>query len=86
MLATLLLFPIVAPIKGMAALADKIAKQVDNEVRDKTRITKGLAELQIQLDLDQISEAEYSEREQELLEELDAIEALNREEEEEEEV
>jgi len=84
MLATLLLFPIVAPIKGMAALADKIAKQVDDEFMDKTRITKGLAELQMQLDLDQISEAEYNEREQELMEALDAIDALEREKEEEE--
>jgi len=82
MLLDLLLLPIVAPIKGVAGLAGKIAEQVDHEFLDKTRITKELTELQIRLDLEQISEAEYSEREQELLEELAAIDALDREEEE----
>ncbi|MBU2704168.1 hypothetical protein Ga0466249_005322 [Sporomusaceae bacterium BoRhaA] len=85
MLAALLLLPLVVPIKGVAALAEKIVEQSDAEYRDKTKISMELVELQIQLDLDQISEAEYNERELELMKKLAVIEALQREEEEEEE-
>ncbi|MBP2644059.1 MAG: Gas vesicle protein [Firmicutes bacterium] len=81
MLASLLLFPLIAPVTGIAALAEKFVEQIDAEYRDKTKIRMELAEVQIQLDLDQISEAEYCEQEQELMKKLAVIEALEREEE-----
>ncbi|MBP2663624.1 MAG: Gas vesicle [Firmicutes bacterium] len=81
MLVALLLFPLIAPVAGIAALAEKIVEQSDAEYRDKTKISMELAEVQIQLDLGQISEDEYYEREQELMRKLAVIEALEEEEE-----
>jgi hypothetical protein len=78
MLGKLLLLPIVASIKGFTAVAGKIAEQVDRECFDKTKITRKLIELERAFDLGQISEVEYRAQEQAALEELDAIEALDR--------
>ena len=81
MLGKLLLFPVTGPLKGMVSLAEKIAEQVNLEIMDKGKVTKELLELQVQLDLGRISEAEYAEREKELLEKLEEITAMEREEE-----
>lgn len=81
MLGKLLLFPVTGPLKGIVSLAEKIAEQVNLENMDKGKVTKELLELQVQLDLGRISEAEYAEREKELLEKLEEITAMEREEE-----
>jgi len=80
-LGKLLLFPVTGPLKGIVSLAEKIAEQVNLENMDKGKVTKELLELQVQLDLGRISEAEYAEREKELLEKLEEITAMEREEE-----
>ena len=78
----MLLFPVTGPLKGMVSLAEKIAEQVNLENMDKSKVTRQFMELQVQLDLCQISETEYAEREKELLEKLEEITAMAREEEE----
>ena len=83
MLGKLLLFPVTGSLKGMISLAEKISEQVNLENMDKGKVTKELLELQVQLDLCRISEAEYAEKEKELLEKLEEITAMEREEEEE---
>jgi hypothetical protein len=78
----LLLFPLTGPIGGIIRIAEEIAKQVDREIMDKSRISKDLLELQVRLDLGKISEEEYKIRERELLEEWETITAIERENEE----
>lgn len=75
MLAKLLFLPLTAPIAGVTFVAEKIAEQVDREFFDKASITRRLVELETRRDLGQISDDEYQEREQELLAALDAAEA-----------
>ncbi|MHC1760070.1 MAG: gas vesicle protein GvpG [Negativicutes bacterium] len=58
----------------LTMVSKRVAEIVDSEKQDKTKITQSLFELQTKLDLGQISEKDYSRREKELLENLDAIE------------
>lgn len=58
----------------LTMVSKRVAEIVDSEKQDKTKITQALFELQTKLDLGQISEKDYSKREKELLENLDAIE------------
>jgi len=71
---------LLAPVKGIVWLGDKIAETIKAEEHDENRLKETLLELQMRLDLDQISEDEYRNQEAALLERLEAI---RREEEEE---
>jgi hypothetical protein len=64
---------LLAPLKGIVWLGQKLNEIAQNELNDDGRIKEELMALQLRFELDQISEQEYNEKEEELLARLDAI-------------
>ncbi len=64
---------LLAPLKGVIWLGEKVDEIVEKEVSDEGRIKEKLMELQLKFELDQIDEEEYNRQEKELLARLDAI-------------
>ena len=64
---------LLAPLKGVVWLGEKLNEIVDKELNDTGRIKEELMALQLQFELDEISQAEYDHKENELLDRLDAI-------------
>ena len=64
---------LLAPLKGVVWLGDKLNEMVETELSDTGRIKEDLMALQLQFELDEISEQEYNEREKGLLDRLDTI-------------
>jgi len=65
---------LLAPIKGVIWVAEKVKEIAEQELYDEGRIKERLMELQLQFELyDEISEEEYKKQEKELLARLDAI-------------
>ena len=70
---------LLAPVKGVIWLGKKINEVVEKETSDQGVIKEKLMELQLQFELDEISEEEYNKKEKELLERLDIIRRNNEE-------
>ena len=68
---------LLAPLKGLVWLAEKVDDMAEKELSDEGRLMDKLMELQLRFELDEISEKEYTERENELLERLDSIRSEN---------
>ena len=66
----LLTLPVTGPLKGFLWIAEKISDQVDNELYNEEKIRGQLMELELRLDLDEISEEDYLRAEEELLDRL----------------
>jgi len=65
---------LLAPLKGVIWVAEKVKEIAEQELYDEGRIKERLMELQLQFELyDEISEEEYKKQEKELLARLDAI-------------
>lgn len=64
---------LLAPLKGVVWLGQKLNEIAQNELNDDGRIKEELMALQLRFELDQINEQEYNEKEEELLARLDAI-------------
>ncbi|HTG91071.1 MAG TPA: gas vesicle protein GvpG [Pyrinomonadaceae bacterium] len=64
---------LLAPVSGFKFILNQIQKMADQELNDDTLIKEQLIELQMRLELDEISEAEFNEREAELFARLRAI-------------
>ena len=64
---------LLAPVNGFKFILNQIQKMADQELNDDTLIKEQLIELQMRLELDEISEAEFNEREAELFVRLRAI-------------
>ncbi|OGV96474.1 MAG: gas vesicle protein GvpG [Nitrospinae bacterium RIFCSPLOWO2_02_FULL_39_110] len=64
---------LLSPLKGVIWIGEKLNEIVEKEVSDEGRIKEKLMELQLDFELDQISEEEYNRQEKELLSRLDAI-------------
>jgi len=64
---------LLAPVKGVIWLGKKINEVVEKETSDQGVIKEKLMELQLEFELDEISEDEYNKKEKELLERLDLI-------------
>jgi len=64
---------LLAPVKGVVWLGEKLNEVAEKELNDDGLIKQELMELQLRFELDEISEREYDEKEQELLDRLDAI-------------
>jgi Gas vesicle protein G len=64
---------LLAPVNGFKFILNQIQKMADQELNDDTLIKEQLIELQMRLELDEISEAEFTEREAELFTRLRAI-------------
>jgi hypothetical protein len=73
LLKGLALLPLV-PLQGVVWVAEQIQSQVDRELLDPSAVLAELQRYQTALDEGQISEAEYLEAEDELLDRLDALE------------
>jgi hypothetical protein len=64
---------LLAPLKGVVWLGQKLNEIAQNELNDDGRIKEELMALQLRFELDQINEQEYNKKEEELLARLDAI-------------
>ena len=72
-LTNLLTFPVMGPIKGVMWIAEKVDEQVEKELYDEDAVRGKLMELELRLDLGEISEEEHLEAEEVLLERLRII-------------
>ena len=66
---------LLAPVSGFKFILNQIQKIADQELNDDTVIKEQLLELQMRLELEEISEEEYAEREAELFARLRVIKA-----------
>ena len=64
---------LLAPLKGVIWMGQKLSDMAQEELTDKGRIKEELMRLQLQFELDEISQAEYDQKEKDLLDRLDAI-------------
>src|SRR5919202_6544619 len=64
---------LLAPVTGFKFILGQIQKIADRELNDDTLIKEQLLELQMRLELEEISEEEYKEREAELFARLRVI-------------
>lgn len=64
---------LLAPVSGFKFILNQIQKMADQELNDDTLIKEQLIELQMRLELDEISESEYQEREAEIFARLRAL-------------
>jgi hypothetical protein len=71
---------LLAPLKGVIFLAEKINEVIEKETSDEGSIKERLMALQLKFEMDEITEEEYDEREDELLKHLENIreEKLNK--------
>lgn len=60
-------------IKGVKWLAEKIAEAAESELLDEDQVRGELLELQMRLEMGEITEEEYDEQERGLVERLNAI-------------
>jgi hypothetical protein len=65
--------PVALPARGLMFIFNKIVEQVNNEMLDDSKVRMQLLELQALLDSGEITEEEFYEAEEELLDHLDAI-------------
>ena len=66
---------LLAPVNGFKFILRQIQQIADRELNDDTVIKEQLLELQMRLELEEISEEEYAEREAELFARLRSIKA-----------
>jgi hypothetical protein len=72
-LGSLLMSPVLGPINGLLWLARTIEQQANAERWDEGKVTAGLQELELDLDLGKIDVEEYEAREAVLLQQLKEI-------------
>lgn len=64
---------LLAPLKGLIWLGNKINEVAEKEASDEGLIKERFMELQLRFELDEISGEEYDKQEKKLLEQLDAV-------------
>ena len=64
---------LLAPVSGFKFILAQIQKMADQELNDDTVIKEQLLELQMRLELEEISDEEYQEREAEIFARLRAL-------------
>jgi hypothetical protein len=75
LLTKLLFFPIAGPVAGVKWSLGKVQSVVEEELTDDSSIKQELMELQMQLELGDIDDAEYVKREAELMVRLREVRA-----------
>jgi hypothetical protein len=60
-----------APVRGVAWVAEQVALEAEREANDATRARRELAQLEMELELGRIGEDEYERREDDLLERIE---------------
>jgi len=73
-LLDLLTMPILGPIRGVIWIAEKMNEQVERKLYDEEAVHGQLMELELNYEMGEISEEEYLEAEEALLEKLKLIE------------
>jgi len=68
---------LLAPLKGVIFLAEKINEVIEKEMSDEGAIKEKLMALQMKFEMDEISEEEYDAKEDELLKFLEKIRIEN---------
>jgi hypothetical protein len=74
MLTGLLLLPL-APLRGTIWIAEKLAEYAESELNDERAIRRLLLEAEAALESGELTEAQYDEIEDELLDRLEAVRA-----------
>lgn len=69
----LLTSPVLGPIRGVHWLATKVTEAAEGEVLDESKVRSELLELQMRLEMGEITEEEYDEQERVLVERLNTI-------------
>ena len=64
---------LLAPLKGVIFIAEKINEVIEKEMSDEGSIKERLMALQLKFEMDEIDEEEYDRREDELLKTLERI-------------
>lgn len=67
LISKILFFPVVGPVAGIKWSLGKVQKVVEDELTDDTLVKQDLLELQMQLELGEIDDDEYTRREAELM-------------------
>ena len=75
LLSKILFFPITGPVAGIRWSLNKVIKVAEEELTDDTPVKQELMELQMQLELGDIDDAEYVRREAELMARLREVRA-----------
>lgn len=65
---------LLAPLKGVVFIAENVKEQAEKEFLNEDGVRQELRELYGLLDRDKISEQEFIEREEQLIDQLEAIE------------
>src|SRR5919202_2002218 len=73
LITDLLLFPITGPVKGIRWTLGQVQRVAEEELTDDTGVKQELMELQLQLELGDIDDAEYARQEAELMQRLREI-------------
>jgi hypothetical protein len=60
-----------APVRGVAWIGEQVALEAECELNDETRVRRELARLEMELEAGHISEGEYEQLEDGLLERLE---------------
>jgi len=66
---------LMAPLKGIIFLAEKINEVIEKETSDEGAVKERLMALQLKFEMDEIDEEEYDKLEDELLKSLERIRA-----------
>jgi uncharacterized membrane protein len=64
---------LMAPLKGIIFLGNKINEVIEKETSDEGSIKERLMRLQLQFEMDEIDEEEYDKREDEILKLLEQV-------------
>ena len=75
LLSNILLFPISGPVAGIKWSLRKVAQVVDEELTDDSTIKNELMQLQMQLELGDITDEEYVKREADIMARLREVRA-----------
>ncbi|HTR77608.1 MAG TPA: gas vesicle protein GvpG [Gemmatimonadaceae bacterium] len=75
LLTNLLFFPVTGPVAGIRWTLGKVQRVVEDELTDDAPIKHELMELQLQLELGDIDDAEYTRREADVMRRLREVRA-----------
>ena len=62
-----------APVRGVAWVAEQVAEEAERELDQETRLRRELGSLELEHELGELTDEEFEQREDELLEELALI-------------
>ncbi|NQT30585.1 MAG: gas vesicle protein GvpG [Candidatus Saganbacteria bacterium] len=64
---------LMSPLTLVQWIGDKLQETAETEITDETKVQEALLELQMRLELGEISEQKYAKKEKKLMERLEAI-------------